>query len=199
MDPNLDDKEYLYIDYSQFEAGILAGITGNKKLINLYNNGEIYEKLESLAKVDRDMAKTYFYCFVYGGFVAKGAESFFDEYCPQTDIDKIVILAQKEGMVGSPLGNVRKINPDGDNKWVINHLIQSTSSLIFKTALLNVESINNLGKIHLIIPMHDAALYIVDRQEGIKNEIQKQFVAAFKRYFQNIDPIVKFKDYFKGE
>ena len=199
-DPNLVDKEYLYIDYCQFEAGILAGITGNKKLINLYNNGDIYEKLESLAGVDRDMAKTYFYCFVYGGWVADGAKPFFDEYCPQTDIDKIVNLAQKEGMVGSPLGNVRKINPDGDNKWVVNHLIQSTSSLIFKTALLNVESIKKLSKIQLIIPMHDAALYIVDRQEeGIKNEIQKQFVAAFKKYFPNINPIVKFKDYFKGE
>lgn len=35
MDP---DKEYIYIDYSQFEAGILAGITKNKNLIDLYNN-----------------------------------------------------------------------------------------------------------------------------------------------------------------
>lgn len=199
-DSSLEDKEYLYVDYSQFEAGILAGITDNKKLIDLYNNGDIYDKLKSLTNVDRDMAKTYFYCFVYGGFVADGAKTFFDEYCPQADIDKIMALAQKEGMVCSPLGNVRKLNPDGDNKWVVNHLIQSTSSLIFKEALLDVERINHFGKIQLIMPMHDAALYLVDSEdEGINEEIRKQFVAAFKNRFPKINPIVKFKDYFKGE
>lgn len=199
-DPSLKDKEYLYVDYSQFEAGILAGIIDNKKLIDLYNHGDIYDKLKSLTNVDRDMAKTYFYCFVYGGFVAKGAESFFDEYCPQADIDKIVTKAQKVGMVCSSLGNVRKLNPNEENKWVVNHLIQSTSSLIFKEALLKVDSINRFGKIELLMPMHDAALYLVDGEdEGIKEEIQKQFVAAFKNRFPKINPIVKFKDYFKGE
>lgn len=50
------------------------------------------------------------------------------------------------------------------------------------------------------MPMHDAALYIVDNfDKACKDDIEKQFKMAFKHYLPNITPIVKFKNYFEGE
>lgn len=199
-DSDLTDKEYVYVDYSQYEAGILAGITKNDKLIDLYHRGEIYDKLAKVSHVDKDMAKVFFYYFAYGGVIVDGAESFFNEYCSKAKIDEMIEQITEEGKVGTKLGNVRVLNPEGDRKWVVNHLIQSTSSLIFKQALLNVEVINSNNRIQLVMPMHDAALYIVDsHDEDVKDEIKRQFITAFKNYFPNINPIVKFKDYFAGE
>lgn len=198
-DPKVDGihEKYIYVDYSQFEAGILAGILENDKLIQLYNNGKIYEELGSRINVDRDMAKTYFYYFVYGGKFADGSEAFFEEFCPQNEIDRIIEKVKSESKVKSLFGNARLIENGGENKWIINHLIQSTSSLIFKKALLNIESVN-AGNIRLVMPMHDAALYIVD---SIVDEemIKKNFIRAFKEYLPRITPIVKLKDYFEGE
>ena len=68
---------YEYIDFGQFEAGILAGITENAQLKKLYETGDIYDCLANTTGTDRNTAKMYFYCFVYGGIVSKGAEAFF--------------------------------------------------------------------------------------------------------------------------
>jgi len=198
-EPDVEENgwKYIYVDYSQFEAGILAGFTKNKKLIKLYKDEQIYDKLGKIVGVDRDMAKTYFYCFVYGGIVCKGAEKFFEEYCSKSALDSIVEKAKTKGKIASLLGNNRILELDGENKWVVNHLIQSTSSLIFKKALLNVESIN-ADNIHLIMPMHDAALYLV-KEDVDENVVKRLFVEAFKEYLPDITPIVKLKDYFGGE
>ena len=91
-DPEVDGewKRYVYVDYGQFEAGILAGLIENEKLIKLYNEGDIYETLGSVVKVDRDMAKSYFYYFVYGGHFADGSEAFFNKYCSKEEIDVMI-------------------------------------------------------------------------------------------------------------
>ena len=106
----------------------------------------------------------------------------------------------QKGYVSSPLGNARMLDATSENKWVVNHLIQSTSSLIFKQALLNVENSIYSNRYQLVMPMHDAALYIVDNFDmACKDDIEKQFKMAFKHYLPNITPIVKFKNYFEGE
>lgn len=199
-DPMLESsgKKYLYVDYSQFEAGILAGLTENEKLKKLYLDGKIYEKLCSFLKInDRELAKAYFYCFIYGGIVLDGTERFFEEYCSKEKLDKIIEKAQREGKISTALGNNRVLESGTDNKWIINHLIQGTSSLIFKEALLNVDSINH-GNIQLVMPMHDAALYIVNKDVS-EELIMKLFSDAFMKYIPKLKPIIKVKDFFKGE
>ena len=58
----------------------------------------------------------------------------------------------------------------------------------------------HLFRYQLVMPMHDAALYIVDNlDKACKDDIEKQFKMAFKHYLPNITPIVKFKNYFEGE
>lgn len=198
-DPEVDGerKRYVYVDYGQFEAGILAGLIDNEKLIKLYNEGDIYETLGSAVKVDRDMAKSYFYYFVYGGRFADGSETFFNKYCSKEEIDVMIEKYKLEDKVIFLFGNARILDSNGENNWLVNHLIQSVSSLIFKKALLGIETINS-GNIELVVPMHDAALYMVSSMID-DEQIKRVFINAFKEYFPKINPIVNLKDYFKGE
>ena len=58
-------KEFLYLDYGQFEAGILASLSGDSKLIDLYEK-DIYSDIAAnlLGSEDnRDQAKIIFYRF----------------------------------------------------------------------------------------------------------------------------------------
>ena len=58
----------LYVDYSQFEAGILASMSKDELLINLYNQ-DIYNDLAQFVfgdKSKRGDAKVIFYRYMYG-------------------------------------------------------------------------------------------------------------------------------------
>lgn len=54
------DKEFIYIDYCQFEAGILAHEANDDKLIKMYNTSDIYTQISNKLgeeNVSRDLAK----------------------------------------------------------------------------------------------------------------------------------------------
>ncbi len=195
-DDNLsEDYRYVYVDYAQFEAGILAGLTGNKTFQNLYEKDSVYEELQTMSGLpDRDTAKTAFYCFVYGGRIWKDTESFFSKYGLQEFLDARKANAIGQGYVETKLGNRRVICSEADSSWVINHEIQGTSSLIFKQALIDVQQ--SFGaKVALQIPMHDAALYIVHSSISTES-IVDTFKGAFQKWIPKSNPIVKEKDFF---
>lgn len=187
---------YVYVDFGQFEAGILAGLTGNKSLQKIYEDDVLYEKLAGLSKMaDRDSAKVAFYCYVYGGIISKGTESFFETYGLKEVIDNAIKDAKENGYIESPLGNRRIIKSEDDTKWIMNHYIQGTSSLIFKQALIDVfASFSNNAK--LLIPMHDAALYLVDSSISTESIINT-FKRAFTKWIPKSKPVVKEKDFFE--
>lgn len=191
----LDDKRYVYIDYGQFEAGVLAGLTGNKNFIGLYEQDKVYEVLAAKAKVDRKKAKKIFYCFIYGGIKWRGAENFFTTYGLMQSIDEIEKKALSDGFVETPFGNRRKITADEDRHLILNHYVQGTSSLIFKQALIDVHNTYR-HKVRLVLPMHDAALYIVDKDVETQALINIYRI-AFKKWLPNVNPIVKEKDFFE--
>jgi DNA polymerase I-like protein with 3'-5' exonuclease and polymerase domains len=61
-------KRFLYVDYSQFEAGILASLSKDEILIKLYNT-DIYSDLAEHVlgdKQNRNEAKIIFYRYMYG-------------------------------------------------------------------------------------------------------------------------------------
>lgn len=188
---------YEYIDFGQFEAGVLAAITKNKKLQELYEKDMIYERLAEMAQTDREMAKIYFYCFIYGGITRKGTERFFDSYGLKRTVDKVVNEAMEQGFVISPLGNRRVILGDEDRSWILNHYIQGTSSLIFKQALINVKT-TFYDKVKLVLPMHDAALFKVHKDVET-DRIISQFKDAFVKWLPGSKPIIKKKEFFEDE
>ncbi len=189
------DRRYVYIDYGQFEAGVLAGLTDNKKFIRLYEQDEVYETIATKTRSDRKKAKKIFYCFIYGGKVWKGAESFFSTYGLNQSIDVIVKKAMADGFIETKLGNRRKITTEEDKRLILNHYVQGTSSLIFKQALIDVYNIYR-QKVKLILPMHDAVLYIVDNDVETATLINL-FREAFKKWLPNVNPIVKEKIFFE--
>ena len=195
QNPLPDDYRYVYVDFGQFEAGILAGLSGNEELNDLYENDGIYEKLLSMSDLkDRDLAKTAFYCFVYGGIIWKGTESFFAKYGLKNIVDTVIGQAATDGYVQTQLGNKRKMKNETDTKWIVNHYIQGNSSLIFKQALIDVHQ--QFGsKVALQIPMHDAALYIVHSDVSTESIIDT-FKNAFTKWIPDCKPIVKEKDFF---
>lgn len=66
---------------------------------------------------------------------------------------------------------------------IMNHYIQGTSSLIFKQALIDVyNQFHNNAE--LLIPMHDAALYMVDSSIDT-NSIINTFKNAFTKWIPN--------------
>ena len=189
------DWRYEYIDFGQFEAGILAGLTKNERLQKLYEEDRIYEQLAEMTKTDRDTAKVYFYCFIYGGVVRKGAERFFESYKLKNTVDKVVEEAVKTGYVATPFGCKRVIVNENDRHWILNHYIQGTSSLIFKQALLNVNKIFS-DKVRLILPVHDAALFMVHKDVETERIIS-QFREAFVKWIPGSKPVIKEKDFFE--
>lgn len=189
-----DGKRYVYIDYGQFEAGVLAGLVDNKKFIELYEQDKVYETLAQKTKFERSKAKKVFYCFIYGGIVWRGAESFFTEYGLKQSIDSVVEKALADGYIETRLGNRKTIVSEDDERLILNHYVQGTSSLIFKQALLNVYNTYR-EKVNLVLPMHDAALYLVDNDVET-SVLVNLFRDAFKKWLPNVNPIVKEKDFF---
>ena len=89
------------------------------------------------------------------------------------------------------MGNKRKMKDELDTKWIVNHYIQGTSSLIFKQALIDVQ--HRFGsKVALQIPMHDAALYIV-HSDITTESIIDTFKNAFTKWIPDCKPVVKEK------
>lgn len=61
-------KKFIYADYSQFEPGILASLSGDTALITDYNKGDIYTAIKDTIgnNCTRDIAKQLFLSFIYG-------------------------------------------------------------------------------------------------------------------------------------
>lgn len=175
----------IYLDYTQFEPGVLAGLSGDARLIAAYNDGDLYTALADVLFGDttqRPVAKRVFLAFSYGmtpdriaimlsgdaaanerdSYAAKIA-AFFEEY---VDLARFRISQQEalraHGHVASLFGNRRTRALTGERlsqkeqRWAMNHPVQSTASLIFKEALNAI--IMEFGVEPVILPVHDAVL-----------------------------------------
>lgn len=183
----------LYIDFSQFEAGILAHLSKDKLLIDLYDL-DIYKDISKFVNgtdEKRGRAKTLFYRNMYGDKkLSKKEKAYFSQF---KDVQKytrdIIAEAKGKGKIGTDLGNNRIITEDFH--IALSHKIQATASLIFKAALIEVEK--TIKNVDFILPMHDAALYQckpIDF-ENLKIKISEIFKNEFKKHCPSINPEVK--------
>lgn len=196
-----DDYEFIYVDYSQFEAGILASLSQDDILMKLYDN-DIYEDVNLKVwngQKDRDEAKILFYKYMYGMELKLTNESkYFKSFIDLTKFKKLV----EEGIesyakVGSSNGNFRILAIE-DKAIALSHRIQSEASLIFKEALLKVSK--NISEVDFILPMHDAALYQVNTKLHDKTKIEEKIKKIFQEIFASkcpgINHLVKIKDFY---
>jgi len=174
----------LYIDYSQFEAGILASLSGDENLISLYNTDIYIDLAEKVlgSELKRKEAKIIFYRYMYGDTtLGTKALEYFNKFVKLKEfMEQTHLNASVNRKVGTTNGNFRYTNGE-DYNWSLSHVIQSTASLILKNALVRVHT--NVTKAEFLIPMHDAALYQIkdNDYEKCKTEIIDIYIEEFKK------------------
>jgi DNA polymerase I len=187
-------KRLIYLDYAQFEPGILAFLSEDERLIQAYNQGDLYTSLclEVFGNEEmRPLAKRMFLAFCYGmdsSAIAKRVAPAGDQNAIvglQTAVDKFFATFPdlavyrrnnesallRDGSIGSLLGNHRRRTSSGalspkERRWSVNQPVQSTASLIFKEALIDIAK--EFGSDSILLPVHDAVLMQFDDDEAFR-------------------------------
>lgn len=193
--PN-DSKELFYIDYSQFEASILAHCSSDNLLLKLINADDVYSDIvikiynTEVNENSRKEAKILFYRYLYGDTfdnkkekeLKKKVDSYFNRFKTLIKFkEDLKNEAIKNGLVSTQNGNIRKLDLNNENIWILSHLIQSNASYIFKKAI--IQTFQNVEKARLLIPLHDGALYEIDIDDSEK--IKAEIINIFVKTFQN--------------
>jgi DNA polymerase I-like protein with 3'-5' exonuclease and polymerase domains len=203
-------KRPIYLDYSQFEPGILAYLSGDAKMVAAYNEGDLYTALSQRVfgtSEQRALSKQMFLAFCYGmtserisGLVAKAGDAgsaldcsqavsgFFSSF-PGLDEyrSRLAGELERQGHVSSLFGNCRWRTRKGplaheEKRWAVNQPIQATASLIFKEAMIRLAE--TFGNSSILLPMHDAVLLQFDDDETFGHrlvEAEALMLDAFHR------------------
>lgn len=195
-----DNMKLLYLDYSQFEAGILASLSNDDLMIQLYND-DIYADLGRYMfgeNQDRKEAKILFYRFIYGDETLEDkVKNYFLRFenlkTFKKELEKGIEVNDK---IGTENGNFRVVFDNKESNWILSHKIQSLASLIFKTAI--IETHKKVKHAQFLIPMHDGAVYQLKESayEESKQRIEDIFKNAFKEFCPKIEPKVNCKENF---
>lgn len=170
-------KAFSYVDYDQFEVGIMAALSGDPILLELYNQEDLYEAVsKSLFATEgmRKEAKRLFLSYAYGmrrknlidaavnlGSSKQMAKSTFDQFVvfEAWKVDLAKRLAE-DRRIGTRNGNYfhlqHKYAPTAkDIRSAVSQKVQGTGSLVFKMALLKLAKLDGF---RIVLPMHDAVL-----------------------------------------
>lgn len=209
-----------YLDFAQFEPGILASLSGDRDFIERYNTGDIYTEL-ALALFDdvgrRDVAKRMFLAFSYGMtpdriIALVGGEDSTDRLAAfERFISCFPGLLEfrgaceaslhKDGYIGTLMGNRRYRTGGGkltheERRWAVSQAVQGTASLIFKEAILGVAQ--KLGPETILLPMHDAILVQLPQSsyDGDVQSIQQIMLSSLTSRCPEISGRVVTTDHF---
>lgn len=187
-------KKLLYIDYSQFEAGILASLSKDSSMIKLYKE-DIYANLAASVLGDKEKrsdAKVLFYRYMYGDTTLNSAsKAYFQKFKALTkfknDVERELL---EEKQIGTEFGNFRCRDEIVFN-WALSHKIQATASLIYKRAVERV--FKEVKGADFMIPMHDGTLYEIGAfiYPIVRENIENIYKEEFKKVCPEIDPLLK--------
>jgi len=173
-----EGMKFSYVDFGQYEAGIMGALSGDEKMLALFASGDLYTQVAQSIFSDaakRKHAKRLFLSYAYGmkrkGLIDAAAElgaprdtakKFFSQFSKFEDWKRSIwtdFLAT--GRVGTALGNYLTRNNSGDlsekeKRSAVSQVVQGTASLIFKKALLRLSLVQ---EVELKVPMHDAVLF----------------------------------------
>lgn len=173
-----DGKSLCYVDYDQFEVGIMAALSSDPKMKEIYENGDAYKDFAIQVFNNENMrkkAKVMFLSYTYGmslenilrsvtelGGDQRSAREYFSGFSVfEAWKDSINNNFLENGQVATISANY--LNRDSDKELTdkekrtsVNHVIQGTATYIFKRALLEL---SKLDDVEVLIPMHDAILF----------------------------------------
>lgn len=212
----------IYVDYAQFEPGILADFSGDENFRRCYSEEDLYKSLSMCLFGEdqyRDVSKTVFLCFLYG-MSRSGIELFIRDIFPKIEDvgsklngffnrfkrlddykNDLITEASANLKIASCFGNYRYVHEKSSSRlsnrvkrWVLSQKIQGSASLILKTAILKC---NADPRVEFLLPMHDAALFQVpsDMVEEKRIIVKDNFEKAFNDYCPNVRAKVVFKSF----
>ncbi len=190
-----EGAELGYVDFDQYEVGIMAALSEDPELISLYGAGDMYDLFATrqlgLAG-NRKAAKQLFLSYAYGmsskalidaavslGADRQRAKAAFKLFSKYEEWKRTVWMEfKRDGRVATVQGNHYKRSEKGslsakEQRSAVSQVVQGTASLIFKKALLEV---GDLEDVTITLPMHDALLF-----EHRLPDTPAKVVAAFKR------------------
>ena len=170
--------ELSYVDYDQFEVGIMAAISGDGKMKGVYEKSDVYSELAKTVFDNEELrgkAKILFLSYTYGMSLEnilnsvssqngnqKAAKQYFSEFSTYEEWKESVYSEyESEGFISTIKGNLLHRTKGGDlnqkeKRTCVNHVIQGTATYIFKQALLEL---SNHNEVDVLVPMHDAVLF----------------------------------------
>lgn len=189
-----------YVDFDQFEVGIMAALSGDEELKHLFAAGDMYDLFANthLGLIgNRKAAKQLFLSYAYGmsrkalvdaatslGVERQKAKDAFRRFQRYEDWKRAVWAEfERTGRVATVMGNYYRRSGRGqltgkEQRSAVSQVVQGTASLIFKRTLLAIES---LGDVRVILPMHDAVLFeyrlaetpskVVDAFENVMTDV----------------------------
>lgn len=167
-----------YVDYDQFEVGIMAAISSDPKMKDIYENRDAYNDFSVRVFNDEGMrkaAKILFLSYAYGmslkniissveglGGNQKNAREYFSGFSVfEAWKESVNNEFLKNGRVSTIAANYLNRHSDAEltdkeKRTSVNHVIQGTATYIFKRALLEI---SELEGVQILIPMHDAVFF----------------------------------------
>lgn len=171
-------KFLAYVDYCQYEPGIMCALSRDNAMRELYDSGDLYVSTSrAIFHTDekRKTAKQLFLSFSYGMSAKRLADAAAENGAKRSDATaffrrfgifeqwraEVASRFERDGQVGTELGNYLRRHDSGDlspkeRRSCVSQVVQGTASLIFKKALLALKS--ELG-VEPLVPMHDAVLF----------------------------------------
>ena len=191
-----EGAELSYVDFDQYEVGVMAALSEDSELMKLYAAGDMYNLFATThlgLSGNRKAAKQLFLSYAYGmskkalidaavslGVGRPCAKTAFRQF-EQYEAWKKSVWAdfQTNGRVAALRGNYYKRERYGplsgrEQRSAVSQVVQGTASLIFKKALLDV---GELDDVTIILPMHDALLF-EHRSTDTPNEVVAVFENA---------------------
>jgi DNA polymerase-1 len=191
-----------YVDYDQFEVGIMAALSMDPQMLRLYGSEDIYRVLSiDIFGGDekRKVAKRLFLSYAYGmkakslidaaveqGGDRKKVKDFFAEFKVFEAWKKEMVgRFEANGRIGAGFGNFQNRDCEGplsekEKRAGVSQVVQGTGSLIFKKALLRIREET---EVRILLPMHDAVL-IEHPPEYHPNKIATIFSEAMTEHLE---------------
>jgi DNA polymerase I-like protein with 3'-5' exonuclease and polymerase domains len=172
-----EGKNLSYIDFDQFEVGIMAALSSDERMVEIYTNKDAYTDLSNIVFGQpgyRKQSKILFLSYTYGMSLlnilssieqlngnSKNAQSYFSEFNVFEQWKKSLYEAyESTGKIETICGNFLNRSHEGEltdkeKRSAVSHVVQGTGAYIFKNAILNISTEESVD---ILIPMHDAVL-----------------------------------------